>query len=423
MGTVPYNAKSTSRAFDAYFHNWERENLAQIFSNTKTPCKGHCGTLYQITDYRLLQCWLGRHVETGLIYNYEELDDEWLSNDLELPNDMTARAYHIGGKHTALTHLLRGVLWQEHFWCTEKLNDWLDSFAPECVFLSFSDDYFINNIALYVAQKYNIPIVSSIGDDYYFNKHFSLNPVYQLYKETYKALIRRVLAWPGSAVFISDKIRDKYNSEFNLDGETVYLASTVQRKAFAPIRVDTPRITYFGNIRMGRNHSLCEIGEALTKINSSYRVEVYSNETEEAYWGILKDAPGIIYGGSISYSEVKNKIRSSDVTIVVEGFKSKDIEQSRYSLSTKAADALASGTAIFAYGSQECGIIEYLQSTNAATVCTNKKMLLPELREIIFNPEMQKRQYQQAIYVSELHHNLQSSTAKFERVIQNALGK
>ena len=41
VGTVPYNTKSTSRAFDAYFHYWEKENIAQIFSNTKKPCKGH----------------------------------------------------------------------------------------------------------------------------------------------------------------------------------------------------------------------------------------------------------------------------------------------------------------------------------------------------------------------------------------------
>ena len=25
VGTVPYNKKSTSRAFEAYFHNWEKD--------------------------------------------------------------------------------------------------------------------------------------------------------------------------------------------------------------------------------------------------------------------------------------------------------------------------------------------------------------------------------------------------------------
>lgn len=66
VGTVPYNKMSTSRAFDAYFHNWEKENLTQIFSNTKTPCKGHCGSLYQITDHAMLHRWFVRKTVTGI---------------------------------------------------------------------------------------------------------------------------------------------------------------------------------------------------------------------------------------------------------------------------------------------------------------------------------------------------------------------
>ena len=54
VGTVPYNRQLSSRAFESYFKNWEKENLAQIFSNPKEPIKGHCGTLYQITDKRML---------------------------------------------------------------------------------------------------------------------------------------------------------------------------------------------------------------------------------------------------------------------------------------------------------------------------------------------------------------------------------
>lgn len=70
VGTVPYNTKSTSRAFDAYFHYWEKENIVQIFSNTKKPCKGHCETLYQITDHRVLQQWLGKKIETGVTVQF-----------------------------------------------------------------------------------------------------------------------------------------------------------------------------------------------------------------------------------------------------------------------------------------------------------------------------------------------------------------
>ena len=185
VGTVPYNKKSTSRAFDAYFHFFEKENLAQIFSNAKAPCKGHCSTLFQITDGRMLSRWLGKKIDTGVIYNYDDLEDEWEDWNLEFENKGTKKLYKAASRHTPLSHVLRGVLWRKKFWCTDKLNKWLDGFRPDCVFLAFSDDYFIPRIAIYVARRYNIPIVSCIGDDYYFNTKFSLNPFYYIYKYTY----------------------------------------------------------------------------------------------------------------------------------------------------------------------------------------------------------------------------------------------
>lgn len=423
VGTVPYNKKSSSRAFDAYFHFWEKENLAQVFSHTKKPCHGHCGTLYQITDHRMLQRWCFKRIETGVIYDDAELDDEWQDNSLELDGARAEKMYKTGRRHTSTTHLLRGLLWRKRFWCTKKFRDWLDKFKPECVFLSFSNDYFIPEIALYVAKRYDIPIVSSIGDDYYFNKHFSLNPAYQLYKETYKALIRKVLRHKGSAIYISDKIRDKYNSHFGLDGETVYLNSEITRKPFSEINTTAPVITYFGNIRMGRNNSLNEIGYALGRINPDYRLEVYSNEADEEIYKIFEENASVKYMGSVPYAQVQKRMAESDITVIVEGFENKDIELSRYSLSTKAADALASGASILTYGSGECGIVEYMKSTNASMVCDDKSKLEECIRELIKDKALQKRYYDRAVVVSRENHDLESSCAVFEGVVQKAIKK
>jgi len=421
VGTVPYNTNSTSRAFDAYFHNWEKENLAQIFSHTRQPCKGHCGTLYQITDHRMLHRWFDSKCCTGKQFTYEELEEEWKDEDQALKSSTIQNAYKIGRRHTAFTHLLRGILWRKRFWCTPELNKWLDEFNPECVFLSFSDDYFIPQIALYVAKRYNIPIVSSIGDDYYFNKRFSIDPIYQIYKETYKALIRKVFRHKGSAIYISDKIRDKYNSEFGLNGETVYLNSTVKRKAFEPINKKAPLITYFGNIRMGRNQSLNDIGQALGKIDPSYILHIYSNEIDGEYYQIFEKNANTHFHGTIPYEEVQKLMCQSDITVVVEGFADEDVELSRYSLSTKAADALASGVAILTYGSQECGVIEYMQSTGASAVCTRREELENCIRRLIEDVEMQKCCYERAITMTNEHHSLEKSCAIFSGIVRSVV--
>lgn len=423
VGTTPYSTKDQSRSFDAFFHYWEKENIAQIFCKPQSPVKGHCGTLFQITDYRILQCWKGKKLETGEVYYYDDLPD---SNESSLRTDETnsaPKAYKFGSHHSPLTHLLRGLLWSKKYWCTDALNKWLDEFKPECVFLSFSDDYFIPKIALYVAERYNIPIVNSILDDYYFNTHFSLNPLYWWYKLTYKKLIRKVLKHKGSAIYISDKIRDKYNKDLGLDGETIYLNSTVQRKPFSPINIGDPLITYFGNIGMGRNNSLNDIGYALGKINPKYMLEVYSGSKDPSEYEVFKNNSNVYYGGTISYENVQKKMRNSDVTVIVEGFRPKDIDESRYSLSTKAADALASGATILTYGSQECGIVEYMQSTKASYVCTDKKKLEGVIREMISTPEKQQEYYNQQIVMTLEHHNVKKSCELFMRVIDRAMNK
>ena len=60
VGTVPYNKMSTSRALKSYFNNWEKENLAQVFSHAKKPTKGQCSKFFQITDQRILKRWFNK---------------------------------------------------------------------------------------------------------------------------------------------------------------------------------------------------------------------------------------------------------------------------------------------------------------------------------------------------------------------------
>lgn len=421
VGTVPYNKKSTSRAFESYFYNWEKENLAQIFSNTKRPTKGHCETLFQITDQRLIKNRFNRLLDTGVIFYDKELATEWRDNSLEVGSSLFSRLYKIGSKKSPLIYLLRKFIWKKSYWCTEKLNQWLDKFKPQCVFLSFSDDFFIQEIALYVADKYNIPIISSIGDDYYFDSKFSISPLYYIYKFQYRKLIRKVFEHTGSTIYIGDKIRDKYNSHFRLNGKTVYLTSSIQRKEFNEINRTCPKITYCGNIRLGRNTSLNDIAYALGKINPNYVLDVYSNENDSTYYKLFEKNKNIRFHGSIPYSEVQKVIITSDIVVIVEGFKDSEVQITRYSLSTKAADSLASGSNILVYGSIQCGVIEYMQSTESAAVCTKKEDLLSCITNLIENTDYQRRNYNNAVHVMQKHHNLEQSSSIFEGIVNGVI--
>lgn len=422
VGTVPYNKRMTSRAFEAYFGSWEHDKLAQVFSNPLMPVKGHCGYLYQITDAMLLRKAMGKRTAVGKQYLYDDCLDEPLPvNEKKDKNKWFRKLYQIGSRKNPFSCLMRKALWKKSRWCTPAFNAWLDDFRPECVFLSFSDDFFIPEIALYVAERFRVPIVSSIGDDYYFNDRFSLNPFYYIYRSAYKRLIRRVFAHGGTAIYIGDKIRDKYNAEFPLNGKTVYLCSEVERREFRSVNADAPNICYFGNIRQGRNESLSDIATALGSINPGYRLTVYSGQNDKDIVRVLEENPFVDFCGSIPYEEVKQKTREADILVIVEGFKKKHVDNTRYSLSTKAADSLCSGAAILVYGSSECGVIEYMQQTDAAAVCTDKRQLESCIRRLIEDKDYQRSMYDAAKRVSEKNHMLAESNAVFEKVVEDAI--
>ncbi len=421
VGTIPYNRNTSSRAFDAYFHNWEKENIRQIFSNTKIPVKGHCSSLFQITDQRMLKKRFGKIDDTGLIFEYDDLPSDWENSDLEVGSKTYERLYKIGSKESALKHLARKWLWKEKFWNTQKLRDWLDDFKPECVFIAFSNDFFILEIALFVAERYNIPIMSCIGEDYYFNDKKSISPFYHIYRKKYKALVRRVFNHGGSAIYIGDKIRDKYNKEFGLNGETVYLTSEIQRSEFKPIDLINPIISYCGNIRVGRNTSLVDIADVLQEINPNYYVDVYSAETCKDVINVFNGHKGIRFHGRIPYKQVVEVTSQSDIVVIVEGFKKQQINTVKYSLSTKAADAMASGKQILVYGDMECGVVEYMASTKCAVVCVEKSDLKNKIKSLLENKELQEQLYYQSGIMSIEHHDKQRNLMLSERLFEQMI--
>ena len=107
---------------------------------------------------------------------------------------------------------------------------------------------------------------------------------------------------------------------------------------------------------------------------------------------------------------------------MAESFSDEDINFTRYSLSTKAADGLMSGMVVLGYGSSESGVISYLESTGAAVVCSQPDKLKSTIRNILKDQDLQRRLYEQSEQVAYENHTLESSTKKFEGVVERTLG-
>lgn len=371
VGTTPYNPSESSRALDTYFHNWPKENLHMIFSNSNKPIKGHCESLFQITDYDVFQVFLKKQKSAGRIFDYDDLENE------SAPLEEQQKLLKYKKKNT-FRFYARKALWSKNRWLSEELINWVDEFKPEAIYICFSDDYFILNISYYLAKKYSIPVICQIGDDYYFkkNKNLFIKP----YLHSYKKLFKKIMSLGGFGVYISDKLADKYNSHFSLHGYPFYLSSDIK---WSQVK-SRFEFNYFGKINLGRDQTLAMLGDALNKIDNSFVVNVYSKDVSSKVIKLLLKHH-CFFKDTLPYNDVMSIMNSGSFNIIASGFRKKDVEATRYSLSTKVSDSLASSGPLIAIGPNGDGAIDFLKPKNCAILIGNKRIDIDCLREKIFD--------------------------------------
>ena len=375
VGTQPYNKTIQSRAFDSYFHQFKKANLAQIFSDARTPCKGHCEKLFQITDYRLLKHRFNRKIKTGKIFRYDELPEEW--------TDLSVKTYK-PKKRGPIYRFLRKWIWKKKYWDTPELEEFVADFSPNYIFIAFSKDFFIFDIALHFAEKYHTKLILSIADDYVFYDAYKGLLFNRLYRKKYLELVDKVMNMDAFCIFESEKIKIMYLSYYqNTVGEVIYIASNILPKLCNGIDL-TKDWYYFGNLEYGRYQSILEIAKTLQDFNSTIKVHIYSRDVDK----VKNNQQNIVLHSAVNYSKtIELSQKNAGALLLVEGFNEKDVKMVEYSLSTKVGDSLSIGVPVIAYGHKNSGAMDFLLEKKCCFIATNKIELSNLINNIIYGLE------------------------------------
>ena len=413
ISTSTYRPDNQTRAADTYFHNWPKNNLIHLYSNSSEPTKGHSFSFFQITDYDMVNKILKRKKKVGKIYYDEQINSYQNSPILKEKNKGVLSIFK---KRSWLRYYLRKLLWSKKRWLTPELEKWVSDFSPELIYCGASDDYFIMDISLFLSKKYNVPLIVTIGDDYYFEKTgFLLKP----YKRKYKKIFNEIMETDGFAVYISDKIANKYNSTFKKQGFPIYLNSDINPAPYEKIVFE---FNYFGNVELGRHKALAYLGDLLKTINCDYKINVYCPKVSNKIIRFLLKHNCFVHG-LLSYEQVKDKMNSGAFNIVASGFKKQNIEKTRYSLSTKISDCLASSGPIIAIGPNDDGAIDYLSHRKCAIIVNKQSSELSSLKVKLHDFKYLKQLSDKAKEVYKNEHDIEKNRTMFEEACKIAVSK
>lgn len=403
--------ESMGKTLSSYFNGFDAKDLAQFYIHSQVPTVPLCKRYYRITDKEAVKSIIGFPV--GTIYNENSI--ELTRPDPMTDTGITAKIYQKGRDRTPLIYLLRNLWWKLSRWNSRKLNKWIDDFKPDCVFLASGDYSFIYDIALKIAKTRSIPLYVSCVDDFYFhnrNEKFFLGNIQHRH---FMRSVKKTMSYATALFCICDKMTRDYAKYFGKPCYTIHTCMSIA----SPIKCEKKRkISYIGNLDFIRYKQLIAIGRALKALKLDIdHVDVYSPEPRMFILNEMTEENGIVFHGKINADEVLNVMGESLAVIHTESFNEDIRLVVRYSVSTKIADSLSSGTCIFAYGPDDIASMEYLIGANAAVCCTSASDLPDKLTKLINDSDYRSTVVKNALSLAQENHNPECTPNRIKKVL------
>lgn len=396
------------------FFSFRPEELCQFYIYPSLPDVPQCGAYYRITDKAVLKSYL------TLRARGEEVTPA-LGMSTLFENEADEPLYSNPKNKTPLRMLLRDGMWKCARWYTRGLRDFIEREKPNVLFVAPGAAKFLYDVALRVARDYRLPIVTYIGDDFYFVKR-PATLLGRWHSSALKKKIARLLTASRHNVVICQALKEQYEGAFGTPCDVV-MTGTSQPIAAVPRVTERPTtITYMGNICCNRYHSLLAIGQALDRLNeangTAFTLAIYTAERAEEMLSPLREIKSIRLCGFVSGKAYARVFADATLFLHTEAFDEESIDLVRHSVSTKIADSLASGVPLLAYGPREVASMRHLLDGDCALCATAPAELEGMLHRAFFDTEACRRVAENGLALAHRYHDRDENSRRIHRLME-----
>lgn len=405
---------SMGRTFLGLFSEFKEEELCQIYVYPTIPDISKCKSYYRITDKNVLQS----------LFIFNRCGREILDKEIKTTNSLYEKKYDNllysnKEKNRELKLFLRNIAWNTGHWYTNDLNSWIERENPDIIFAAPGVSSFFYDVIGKVAKKFSLPIVLYVCDDFYFSSENKGNTILEkVYYKNLRKKIKNIIKKSASVISICNQMTELYSKTFDCKAYTIFSGSSFSIANGYSYR-NGNIIRYFGNLQLGRMHSILEIGKAIEAINekwnTDYVLEIYSMDVCS---NEIKKVPCIRHMGFVPAEKLFCLMKEAILLLHIESFEKDNIERTKYSISTKIPDILSIGTCLFAYGPKEIASIQHLEENKCAFLAFDKATLTSSLETALFDENMRKKVTNQAIQVAKEFHLTSIQSEKLRDIME-----
>ncbi len=387
LSNTPWSEfNSFGNSYSNIFEGIEEFEFANIYCRYGFPHNNIVKKHFQITEKSLLKNLLDKKYPSGIevINEAKHID---LTNNQKKIFDFTRK------KRWNFFYLIRNCIWKIGNWKSDELKQFIDNFNPDILFFPIYNSVYINEIALFIKDYTNIPLIGYISDDNYSLKQISFSLFFWINKFNVRKKIKKIISQTSLLYVISEKQKKEYEKKFTTECKILTKGYDFKNTPIPQEQLNNKNgieLLYTGNIGDGRWNSLSILSDVITKINQnsnffSLTICTMTPISKKMKQKLEKNPTTKLIGG-LPLEEVKELQKKAHILLHVESFKAKFYLKYRLSFSTKIVDYFYQKKCILAFGTKGVSTLDYLAENDAAIVATSKKELSHKLDYIKNNP-------------------------------------
>lgn len=394
------------------------EDKAQFYLDTQSPDFSAAHRYFRVTDTQMLKALLG--VKARHIFNYDA--SEAVVSSGKKPEGSVKRipTWLKRQKYNFTLKWLREQLWGISPWGHRSLKKWMDEFAPEALVYMVGESIFMDKLVLKTCRRYNVPLVLYNGEAFRIidlkTRHGLERAYYRRVEKLYEKLNRRA----AMVLYNCEMLRQDYEAKYPRVGKAlvVYNSAPCDHGPYTP--GDDVKITYFGNLGVGRSDTLLEVAAVLNRIDPELRLDIYGNALPEAAKRFA-ETPNIRYHGFVDALTLHGIVEESDILLHVESFDENIIPKLKYAFSTKIAQCLCAGRCFVSFAPTGTASSQYLRSAEGALLVSDETELEQLLTKLVTDQKLRLEYAQKAAQTGLANHNMEATAARVRRELEELL--
>lgn len=312
---------------------------------------------------------------------------------------------------------------------TLQLLAWVRDFEPEVIYGHCSN---LNRVLFLrrMQQALGLPLVLHFMDDFP-ESCYRAGLVSRFVRPQYLAMFAELVRSADVAIAICQAMAEEYERRYQR--RIVSLPMPVELDAYQGTArnhraAKRPfRIQFGGRVGWALRESLLDIAQAVSILRQEGVDVVFDILTfePENVPAVCRASNGVTVQAAVPTAELPRRQLEADTLVICLDFDPKSIRDARYSMPSKMAGCLASGTPVLVYGPAGSPVVEYARREGWGRVVDRRdsEALRAAIRELMDSAALREQLGRTAQRLAAERHDSKMVSERFRAMLQNPLRK